>query len=131
MAYYGVQNFDRSVEARSDFADLPGYDRLSLENQARLAQAQAIAETVISVTRAIKETAAWLYAPIKQWFAERAVRDELQSLDERTLADIGLTRGDISQVAAGLWVPENRAVQKSWSAPKSAINYNSKPQIAA
>jgi uncharacterized protein YjiS (DUF1127 family) len=131
MAYYGVQNFDRSVEAHSDFADLPGYDRLSLENQARLMQAQAIAETIITVTHAVSKATTWLYAPIKQWFAERAVRDELQGLDERTLADIGLTRGDISQVAAGLWVPENRVAPKSWSAPKSAINYNSKPQIAA
>jgi uncharacterized protein YjiS (DUF1127 family) len=131
MANYGVQNFDRPVEARNEFADLPGYDRLSIENKARLAQAQAIANTIISLTNAIGEAAAWLYAPIKRWLAERAVRDELMGLDERTLADIGLTRGDIPQVAAGLWVPENRSTQKSWSAPKSATNVNNKPQIAA
>jgi uncharacterized protein YjiS (DUF1127 family) len=130
MAYYGVQNFDRPVEAQSDFADLPGYDRLTIENKARLAQAQAIAETVIGLAHAVGETVARLVGPFKQWIAERAVRDELMGLDERTLADIGLTRGDIPQVAAGLWVPENRLAQKSWSA-KPAINLNSKPQIAA
>jgi uncharacterized protein YjiS (DUF1127 family) len=129
MAY--VQNFDRPVEARNDFADLPGYNRLSIENKARLAQAQAIAETVITLSNAVSDVVARLYAPIKQWLAERAVRDELMGLDERTLADIGLTRGDIPQVAAGLWVPENRSTQKSWSAPKSATNVNNKPQIAA
>jgi uncharacterized protein YjiS (DUF1127 family) len=129
MAY--VQNFDRPVEARNDFADLPGYDRLSIENKARLAQAQAIADTVISLSNVVSDVVARLSAPIKQWLAERAVRDELMGLDERTLADIGLTRGDIPQVAAGLWVPENRSTRKSWSAPKSATNVNNKPQIAA
>ena len=129
MAYYGVQNFDNPVEARNDAASLPGYDRLSLENKARLAQAEAIADTVIALAKALRNAAIKAYAPVKQWLAERTVRDELMALDDRTLADIGLTRGDIPQVASGLWVPENRPAQQTWTAPK-AININ-KPQIAA
>ncbi len=85
---------------------------------------QVISHTIGSVAKRI-------YAPIKAWAAERATRDELFSLDDRTLADIGLTRGDIPQVAAGLWVPENRLAQTRRAAPKSASNVNNKPQVAA
>jgi hypothetical protein len=67
---------------------------------------------------------------VKAWAAEQATRDELLALDERTLADIGLTRGDIPRVAAGLWVPENRLTQVRAGAPKAPSNLN-RPQIAA
>ncbi len=130
MAYYGVQEFNRPVEARNDVTSLPGYDRLSTINKARLQQAEAIADAVVAASRGIAKLAAWLYAPVQRWLAERTVRNELMALDDRTLADIGLTRGDIPQVAAGLWVPENRVAPAQYAAPKQPVNVN-KPQIAA
>ena len=130
MAYYGVQNFDRPVEAANTVKTLPGYNRLSIENKARLAQAEAIADAVIAVSNFVSKAAAALYAPVKAWRIQLRTREELDSLDDRALADIGLTRGDIRRVAAGLWVPENRSAQIAFTVPVAASNFN-KPQIAA
>jgi uncharacterized protein YjiS (DUF1127 family) len=104
--------------------------KMSEQDRARLAQAEAIADAVIGVANAVTKVAAWLYAPVKAWRIQLRTREELEGLDERTLADIGLTRGDIRRVAAGLWVPENRSIQTAVTAPVPASNLN-KPQIAA
>lgn len=45
-----------------------------------------------------------LFARIKGWNERRATFLELEALDDRILADIGLTRGEIAQVAAGHYV---------------------------
>jgi len=104
--------------------------KMSEHDKARLAQAEAIADAVIGVSNVVSKVAAWLYAPIKAWRFQLRTREELEGLDDRTLADIGLTRGDIRRVAAGLWVPENRSAQTAFAAPVPASNVN-KPQIAA
>lgn len=104
--------------------------KMSEQDKYRLAQAEAIADAVIGVANAAAKVAAWLYAPVKAWRFQLRTREELEGLDDRTLADIGLTRGDIRRVAAGLWVPENRSAQTAFAAPVPASNAN-KPQIAA
>lgn len=38
---------------------------------------------------------------IRRWREHGRVLNELQSMDDRQLADIGLSRGDIESVAAG------------------------------
>jgi len=38
---------------------------------------------------------------LKSWQERQRLRNELQALDDRLLADIGLSRGDIEAVAAG------------------------------
>ncbi len=38
---------------------------------------------------------------VKAWAAQRAVADELAGLDDRTVADLGLTRGDFPAIIAG------------------------------
>jgi uncharacterized protein YjiS (DUF1127 family) len=38
---------------------------------------------------------------LKGWQERRRLRNELQALDDRLLADIGLSRGDIEAVVAG------------------------------
>jgi uncharacterized protein YjiS (DUF1127 family) len=104
--------------------------KMSEQDQARMAQAEAIADAVIAVSTFFSKAAKWLYAPIQAWRIQLRTREELDGLDDRALADIGLTRGDIRRVAAGLWVPENRTAQNAFTAPVAASNIN-KPQIAA
>ncbi|HEX9466024.1 MAG TPA: DUF1127 domain-containing protein [Alphaproteobacteria bacterium] len=119
--------YDRNQE----FTALPnaGY-RLTARDKALIARGESIAEFVTGVAHAVRAVAKPLYTRIKNWAVERATRDELTALDDRTLADIGLTRGDIPRVAAGLWVPENRLTQVRAAAPRSPSNVN-RPQIAA
>jgi len=105
--------------------------RFSATDKALMARGEAIADAFAAFTGLVRIVAAKLYAPIKTWAIERATRDELLSLDDRTLADIGLTRGDIPQVASGLWVPENRLAQVRATQVKSASNINNRPQVAA
>jgi uncharacterized protein YjiS (DUF1127 family) len=103
---------------------------MSEQDKGRLAQAEAIADAVIAVSTFIARTAAAVYAPIRAWRIQMRTREELDALDDRALADIGLTRGDIRRVAAGIWVPENRSARIAFAAPSVASNLN-KPQIAA
>ena len=107
------------------------YYQLSERDKALMARGEVIAEAFAAVARTVGRIAKTLYATIRSWAVERATRDELMSLDDRTLADIGLTRGDIPQVASGLWVPENRLAQIRAAKPAAASNANSRPQIAA
>lgn len=112
--------------------DLVGeYYQLSARDKALLARGEAIADVFAMIGGAIARVVAKIYAPLKTWAIERATRDELLSLDDRTLADIGLTRGDIPQVASGLWVPENRLAQIRAAQPVAASNVNNRPQVAA
>lgn len=104
---------------------------LSERDKALMARGEAIADAFAGIARVIRTLADKLSAPIKNWAVERATRDELMNLDDRTLADIGLTRGDIPQVAAGLWVPENRLAQIRAAKPAPASNVNNRPQVAA
>jgi uncharacterized protein YjiS (DUF1127 family) len=105
--------------------------RLSARDQALMARGEAIADLLAATVGAVSTIAARLFAPIKTWAIERSTRDELMSLDDRTLADIGLTRGDIPQVASGLWVPENRLAQIRAAQVTLASNANNRPQVAA
>ena len=118
--------------SNQEFTVLPkvGY-RLTARDKALMARGETIAEFVAGIVHAVLAVAETVYQPVKQWAVERATRDELMALDDRTLADIGLTRGDIPQVAAGMWVPENRLAQVRAAEPKSASNMNNRPQVAA
>jgi uncharacterized protein YjiS (DUF1127 family) len=104
---------------------------LSARDEALMARGEAIADAFAALARLVRRPFAAVFAKVKAWAIERATRDELMSLDERTLADIGLTRGDIPQVASGLWVPENRLAQVHAAKPASASNVNNRPQVAA
>ena len=119
-------------DTNTEFTALPkaGY-RLTARDKALMARGEAIAEAVAGIAHVVRAVFAKLYKPVERWAIERATRDELMGLDERTLADIGLTRGDIPQVAAGLWVPENRLAQVRAAQPKPASNVNNRPQVAA
>jgi uncharacterized protein YjiS (DUF1127 family) len=47
-------------------------------------------------------------ARLKNWNERRATFAELESLDDRILADIGLSRSEISQVASGHYVRDSQ-----------------------
>jgi uncharacterized protein YjiS (DUF1127 family) len=121
MPYDSTQEFTATPTA--------GY-RLTARDQALMARGEYIADVVTGIAAALRAVVKPVVTRVKAWATEQATRDELLALDERTLADIGLTRGDIPRVAAGLWVPENRLTQVRAGAPKAPSNLN-RPQIAA
>ncbi len=59
--------------------------------------ADRIADLVVAVVRAI----GWIASPLFSWWNRTRVYDELMSMDDRMLADIGISRADIPTVAAG------------------------------
>jgi uncharacterized protein YjiS (DUF1127 family) len=44
-----------------------------------------------------------LWQHLSAWFERRTLKARLEHLDDRLLADIGLTRGDIPAVVAGIY----------------------------
>jgi uncharacterized protein YjiS (DUF1127 family) len=52
-------------------------------------------------TNWIASALGWLIRPIANAWARAQVHDELMSMDDRLLADIGISRADIPAVAAG------------------------------
>jgi uncharacterized protein YjiS (DUF1127 family) len=110
---------------------VPTVYKLSPREQAYLEQGEAVAEFFVQVSNLASKLVSWLVEPVKAFAHRSSMRNELTSLDDRTLADIGLTRGDIERVASGLWVPENRTAQISPAALRPAVANHDKPQIAA
>jgi uncharacterized protein YjiS (DUF1127 family) len=49
----------------------------------------------------------WLVRPLAALWARTRVYDELMSMDDRLLADIGISRADIPSVAAGRYAQTN------------------------
>ena len=52
-------------------------------------------------------TFGWLVRPLANMWARTQVHDELMSMDDRLLADIGISRADIPSVAAGRYAQTN------------------------
>ncbi|TVS06142.1 MAG: DUF1127 domain-containing protein [Rhodobacteraceae bacterium] len=63
------------------------------------AQSRVHTEQVLSGFQGLSLGA--LLATLKTWNDERITRRDLNALTDRELADIGLTRGDINDVAQG------------------------------
>jgi uncharacterized protein YjiS (DUF1127 family) len=49
----------------------------------------------------------WLVRPLANLWSRTQVYDELMSMDDRLLADIGISRADIPSVATGRYVQAN------------------------
>ncbi len=45
-----------------------------------------------------------MFGAVRRWQAREQVRNQLAAMDDRQLADIGLSRGDIEAVAEGKMV---------------------------
>lgn len=98
---------------------------------ARRMQALEMAKLVMALGRGIRKVARVLFAPYLVWRDYQETFRELSMLDDRILADIGVSRADIPRVAAGLWVPENRVervVSRGTAAKPANVN---RPQVAA
>jgi uncharacterized protein YjiS (DUF1127 family) len=49
----------------------------------------------------IVSTLGWIVRPLADAWARAQVQDELMSMDDRLLADIGISRADIPSIASG------------------------------
>jgi uncharacterized protein YjiS (DUF1127 family) len=94
-------------------------DLSALRREAAIARGDAFLAGLRAVGRAI----ATLAAPALRWRRYRAAMAELNSLDERTLADIGIVRADIPRIAAGLWM-RDRATLPAFPVAVAAANAN-------
>ncbi|MBI3710196.1 MAG: DUF1127 domain-containing protein [Proteobacteria bacterium] len=74
------------------------------------------------IGQAVRDAIGWVLAKRTQ----RQTYEELMSLDDRTLADIGINRGQIPQISAGMWVPDRRAnwltSETAAQRPANAVN---------
>jgi uncharacterized protein YjiS (DUF1127 family) len=100
---------------------LAGQVEMALD--ARRLRSQAVAaftaDALVSVGAAFKTA----IARLKSWNERRATFAELESLDDRILADIGLSRSEISQVATGHYVRDSQDYrQNAIASVKEAAN---------
>jgi uncharacterized protein YjiS (DUF1127 family) len=72
--------------------------------EARRVRTQALAALAADGLGAIGAGLKTLFGRIKVWNERRSTYAELEGLDDRILADIGLSRGEIAQVADGHYV---------------------------
>jgi len=77
-------------------------DILQLQREAARARGETIARALKAVGRVITKLA----APLVRWRNHRVALAELSALDDRTLADIGIARADITRVAAGMVITD-------------------------
>ena len=89
--------------------------------EARRVRTQALAALAADGLGAIGAGLKTLFGRIKSWNERRSTYAELEGLDDRILADIGLSRGEISQVAAGHYVRDEDGYAFR-AAPVSAAN---------
>lgn len=107
-------------------------DEAAIHAAARRMQAEEFAKLFRAVGRGLKKVFSAIAAPYKVWREYQETYHELSLLDDRMLADIGITRSDIPRVAAGLWTPQERMerVVKLGVTAKTGVNIN-RPQAAA
>ncbi len=70
----------------------------SAETAAYIAKARHLRAE--AATTFFADLAAWLIAPYRRYVERRDLMNELASLDDRALADIGINRDDIATVVA-------------------------------
>jgi uncharacterized protein YjiS (DUF1127 family) len=80
----------------------------------------------------------WIFSAFKaaisavaEWRRREIARAELEALDDRTLADIGLSRADIPLAVAGRLRSREPAFGEAVSTPRFAANVNDPARTAA
>ncbi|MCW5752844.1 MAG: DUF1127 domain-containing protein [Alphaproteobacteria bacterium] len=61
-----------------------------------------IAELIVTASRAVKRAFAGLHALVVERLARAKAYDQLMSLDDRMLKDIGINRGDVPMIIEGV-----------------------------
>ncbi|MDX1654856.1 MAG: DUF1127 domain-containing protein, partial [Candidatus Competibacteraceae bacterium] len=84
-----------------------------LQQQARRSRA----ETLEVLLGGIAEM--FSFAKFKAWRQRRAYIRELMELDDHALADIGLVRGDLREIARGTFDPAIRQTRRTWALRQS------------
>jgi uncharacterized protein YjiS (DUF1127 family) len=85
----------------------------ALALDARTLRSRAFAAFAAGAIVAAYDAAAGLVARMRAWNERRVTFAELERLDDRILADIGLSRGEIDQVAAGHYVRDGQEFRKN------------------
>jgi uncharacterized protein YjiS (DUF1127 family) len=74
-----------------------------MQQKANKLRAKAFAQFINFIAFGVSS----LFLGVANWFSSksknRRVMDQLYAMDDRSLADIGLTRGDIESVSKGTW----------------------------
>lgn len=68
---------------------------------------------------------------VAEWRRREIARAELEALDDRTLADIGLSRADIPLAISGRLRPRDPVFGEPVSRPRFAANVNDAARTAA
>ena len=87
---------------------MPPYAYNNVQVEAARLQGEAVANLLVGAARGLKKVALWIWQSTGSWRRYRRTYDELTSLDARMLADIGINRTEIEQIARGAWVPYGR-----------------------
>jgi uncharacterized protein YjiS (DUF1127 family) len=80
-----------------------------IELMARRMRAMILADALATVIVATVRAVGWLARPLSVWWNRTQVYDELMSMDDRMLSDIGISRAEIPAVAAGRYRGETPA----------------------
>lgn len=96
--------------------------------EARRVRTQALAALAADGLGAIGAGLKTLFGRIKTWNERRSTYAELEGLDDRILADIGLSRGEIAQVAEGHYVRDDNGYKlvAKLSAPANSAAFEAK-----
>lgn len=120
-----------------------GYRALSADeinkimDDARQLQAQAFRDSFVAIARGTASIGRRIWSRLRliatslsEAVAARKTYEQLSRLTERELADIGLTRGEIAEVAAGLYRRQSTAVLRTAKLvpPKAAVEQDNVEQ---
>jgi uncharacterized protein YjiS (DUF1127 family) len=86
---------------------------VELALDARTLRSRAFAAFAAGTIAAAYSAVAGLVARVRAWNERRATFAELDGLDDRILADIGLSRAEIDQVAAGHYMRDGQNFRKN------------------
>ena len=85
--------------------------------EAQRHQGEAIADMIVAIGRIVANSVRWARRSATDWLNYRRAYAELAALDSRMLSDIGITAGDIEQIARGRWVDDRRLQASIVQAP--------------
>jgi len=77
-----------------------------LQAAAMQARAEFIAETIVGAFRLVRRA---IVTPLANWYRRERLYEELNSLSDRMLADIGLSRADVARVARAAYGSKDEA----------------------